>query len=99
MGERIGLPAAIFAFKCFAAAMLALYVALSIGSERPYWAFLTSFIVAQPLAGAVISKAVFRLIGTFVGAVAAVVMVPPLVNAPELLSLAFASWLGLCVFV
>lgn len=99
MGERFGLPAAIFSLKCFAAAMLALFVALSIGLERPYWAFLTSYIVAQPLAGAVISKALFRLVGTFVGAVAAVAMVPPLVNAPELLSLAFATWLALCVFV
>ncbi|MET0240864.1 MAG: FUSC family protein [Sphingobium sp.] len=99
MGERFGLPAAIFSLKCFAAAMLALFVSMSIGLERPYWAFLTSYIVAQPLAGAVISKAVFRLVGTFVGAVAAVVMVPSLVNAPELLSLAFASWLALCVFI
>ncbi|RVT93871.1 FUSC family protein [Sphingomonas crocodyli] len=99
MGERFGLPAALFSVKCFVAAMLALFVAFSIGLERPYWAFLTSYIVAQPLAGAVISKAIFRLIGTFVGAIAAVAMVPPLVNAPELLSLAFASWLALCVFV
>ena len=99
MGERFGVPAAVFSLKCFAAAMLALYVSLSIGLERPYWAFLTSYIVAQPLAGAVISKAIFRLVGTFVGAVVAVVMVPPLVNAPELLSLGFAAWLALCVFV
>lgn len=99
MGERFGMPAALFALKCYAAAMLALFIALRIGLERPYWAFLTSYIVAQPLAGAVISKAVFRLIGTAFGAAAAVVMVPPLVNAPELLSLAFASWLGLCVYI
>jgi uncharacterized membrane protein YccC len=99
MGEKLGLPTALFALKCFAAAMLALYVSLSIGLERPYWAFLTAYIVAQPLAGAVISKAIFRLIGTFVGAVAAVAMVPVLVNAPELLSLAFATWLAICVFI
>ena len=66
--ERLGVPAALFSLKCFLAAMLALYVALSIGLERPYWAFLTSYIVAQPLAGAVISKAIFRAIGTIVGA-------------------------------
>jgi uncharacterized membrane protein YccC len=99
MGERFGLPAAIFALKCYAASMLALYLALRIDLERPYWAFLTSYIVAQPLAGAVISKAVFRLVGTFVGAVAAVAMVPTLVNAPALLVFAFACWLALCVFV
>jgi uncharacterized membrane protein YccC len=99
LGEKIGLPAALFSVKCLIAAMLALYLAYSIGLERPYWAFLTSYIVAQPMAGAVISKAVFRIIGTLTGAMVAVAVVPPLVNAPELLSLAMASWLGLCVFV
>ncbi|WP_336957948.1 FUSC family protein [Sphingobium aquiterrae] len=99
MSERIGWPAALFSIKCFIAAMLALYISFSIGLERPYWSFLTSYIVAQPLAGAVISKAVFRVIGTIVGAAATVLMVPPLANAPELLSLAFASWLALCVFI
>ncbi|ATP17498.1 MULTISPECIES: FUSC family protein [Sphingobium] len=97
--ERLGVPAALFSLKCFLAAMLALYVALSIGLERPYWAFLTSYIVAQPLAGAVISKAIFRAIGTIVGAAFSVAIVPPLVNSPELLTLAMAAWLALCVFV
>jgi len=99
IGDRFGVPAALFSLKCLAAAMLALFVAYSIGLERPYWAFLTSYIVAQPMAGAVISKAVFRAIGTLVGAIFAVAIVPPLVNAPELLVLAMASWLALCVFV
>jgi uncharacterized membrane protein YccC len=99
LGEAIGLPTALFSLKCLIAAMLALFLAFHIGLERPYWAFLTSYIVAQPLAGAVISKAVFRVIGTMVGAMFAVAIVPPLVNAPELLSLAMALWLGLCVFV
>ena len=97
--ERFGVPAALFSLKCLAASMLALFVAFSIGLERPYWAFLTSYIVAQPMAGAVISKALFRIIGTFAGAMFAVAIVPPLVNSPELLSLAMASWLGLCCFV
>ncbi|WP_150290181.1 FUSC family protein [Sphingobium estronivorans] len=98
-GERIGWPAALFSLKCFVAAMLALFIALRIGLERPYWAFLTSYIVAQPLAGAVISKAVFRVIGTLVGATFSVAIVPPLVNSPELLTLAMALWLAICVFV
>ncbi|MCI4590929.1 FUSC family protein [Sphingobium sp. BYY-5] len=99
LSEKLGVPAALFSLKCLVAAMLALFVAFSIGLERPYWAFLTSYIVAQPMAGAVISKALFRIVGTFVGAMFAVAIVPPLVNAPELLSLAMASWLGLSVFV
>jgi uncharacterized membrane protein YccC len=99
IGARYGVPAALFSLKSLAAAALALWVALSIGLERPYWAFLTSYIVAQPLAGAVLSKAVFRVIGTAVGAAVTVVMVPALVNTPELLVLAFAGWLALCVYV
>lgn len=96
---RWGLPAAIFSLKAFAAAILAAYISFTIGLERPYWAFLTAYIVAAPLAGAVVSKALFRVIGTFVGAAASVLMVPPLVNSPELLTLVLAAWLGLCVFV
>ncbi|WP_420145405.1 FUSC family protein [Sphingobium sp.] len=99
MKDRLGVPAALFSIKCLIAGMLALFFAFSIGMERPYWAFLTSYIVAQPLAGAVISKGIFRAIGTLIGATFAVAIVPPLVNAPELLVLAMASWLGLCVFV
>jgi uncharacterized membrane protein YccC len=99
MSARFGWPAALFSLKCFAAGMLALFIALSIGLERPYWAFLTSYIVAQPMAGAVLSKGLFRVLGTIVGGAFSVAVVPPLVNAPELLSLAMASWLALCVFV
>lgn len=98
-GARWGLPAAVFSLKALAAALLAAYISFAIGLERPYWAFLTSYIVAAPLAGAVISKALFRVIGTFIGAAAAVIMVPPLAHSPELLTLAIAFWLGLCVFV
>lgn len=99
MTSRFGISTALFSVKCYLAAMLALYVSLRIGLSRPYWAVATSFIIAQPLAGAVLSKAVFRVIGTIVGAIAAVIFVPNLVNAPELLSVAFALWLALCVFV
>lgn len=99
MNDRYGVAAALFSLKCLAAAMLALYIAFSIGLERPYWAFLTSYIVAQPLAGAVISKALFRATGTLIGAMFSVAIVPPLVHAPELLSLAMALWMGLCVFI
>lgn len=35
MSARFGWPAALFSLKCFAASMLALFVALSIGLERP----------------------------------------------------------------
>ena len=69
-----------------------------IGLTRPYWAITTSYLVAQPLAGAVLSKAVFRVAGTVLGATAAVVLVPAFVNEPVALSLALALWLGVCLY-
>lgn len=99
MTQRWGLDAALFSVKCFIGAMLAYWIALRIGLTRPYWSVATAYIVAQPLAGAAVSKAVFRLMGTILGAIAAVVLVPNLVNSPELLSLALALWLGLCLYI
>ena len=89
----------VFALKTFAGAMAALGLAFWLGLDNPYWSMATAFIVAQPLTGAMRSKALYRFIGTFVGGVAAVVMVPNLVNAPVLLSLAMAIWIGLCLYL
>ena len=96
---RIGLRETVFSANCFAAAMLALFVSFSLGLERPFWAMATVYITSQPLSGAVRSKAVFRLIGTIVGGSVAVLLVPALVDAPLLLSLALAGWVALCQFV
>ena len=91
--------ALVFSMKTFAAAMLALVTALLLDMQRPYWAMLTVYITAQPLVGATFSKAAYRIIGTVIGAAATVVAIPNLVNAPELLCLAIASWVGLCVYL
>ena len=82
-----------------AAVLMALYIAFASNLERPYWAMFTVFIVANPLTGAVRSKTVFRLIGTVTGAAMALLLIPPLVDAPVLLSLAISLWVGLCVFM
>jgi uncharacterized membrane protein YccC len=66
---------------------------------RPYWAMATVYITSQPLAGATSSKASYRVLGTLLGATAAVAMVPNLVNAPELLCLVMALWLGICLYL
>ncbi|NLH83542.1 MAG: FUSC family protein [Phyllobacteriaceae bacterium] len=89
----------VFSLKTYAAACLALWIALELDLQRPYWAMATAYIVAQPYAGAVASKAVFRVIGTFVGAAVALILVPALVDVPELLCLALALWVGACLFV
>ena len=89
----------LFSLKTFAAAMLALYIAMSLGLERPYWAMASVYIASQPLSGATRSKAVYRLAGTLIGACAAVLMVPVLSNAPPLLSLVLALWVSGCLYL
>jgi uncharacterized membrane protein YccC len=88
----------IFSAKAFAAAMLAMYASSRMGLPRPFWALMTTYVVASPLAGAVRSKALFRFLGTLVGSTAAVLLIPALSNAPELLTLALALWLGICLY-
>jgi uncharacterized membrane protein YccC len=88
----------VFSVKTFASAMLALYISLAMDLSRPAWAMGTVFIVAQPLSGALASKALFRVLGTLAGGIFAILTVPNLVNAPELLSLVLSLWLGGCLY-
>jgi len=96
---RVSRAELLFSAKSFAAAMLAMYIASRAGLPRPFWAMLTSYIVAAPLAGNVRSKALFRFCGTLIGCTATVLMVPALANAPELLTLALALWVGGCLYL
>jgi uncharacterized membrane protein YccC len=88
----------IFSAKTLAGAMLALWIALRMGLDRPYWAMATAYIVAQPLTGAMRSKAVYRLCGTMLGAVATIALIPNLVDAPVLLIAALSLWIGGCIY-
>jgi uncharacterized membrane protein YccC len=88
-----------FAVANTAAVLTALYIAFARDLERPYWALFTVFIVAQPLSGAVRSKAVYRLFGTFASGAMALFLVPPLVQSPVLLCLTMAVWVGICLYV
>lgn len=89
----------IFAAKAFGAAMLALYIAFVIGLPKPSWAMTTALIVAQPFAGMVLSKAVYRLGGTFIGAIMAGFTLICFADAPGLQVVVLASWVGLCVYL
>jgi uncharacterized membrane protein YccC len=89
---------ALFSVKSFAAAMLALYVSMRMGLSRPFWALLTAYIVAAPFSGPTRSKGLYRAAGTMLGALATLVMVPMFANAPELLTLAIALWIGACLY-
>ncbi|SPA42655.1 putative transporter; Fusaric acid resistance domain [Cupriavidus taiwanensis] len=89
----------LFSLKAFAAAMLALYIALALGLARPYWAMATVYFVSHPLTGATRSKAAYRVAGTVLGATAAVATVPQLVNMPIMLMGAIALWISVLVYL
>lgn len=88
-----------YSIKVFGAAMLALYIALYMQLPRPYWAMATVYIVANPFVGPTSSKALYRALGTLLGAGAAVFFVPLLSQQPVLLSAVVALWTGTMLFL
>ncbi|HGH4642162.1 TPA: FUSC family protein [Enterobacter asburiae] len=91
--------ALIYSAKSFAAAMLAYYLALSIGLERPSWAIITVYIVSQTSVGASLSRSLYRLAGTVAGASATVVIVPAFANTPVLCSAVLTGWIVFCLWL
>jgi uncharacterized membrane protein YccC len=89
----------LFSVRCYLAGMAALYISMSIGLTRPFWALTTAYIVSQPWSGAVRSKAVFRLIGTFVGSAMTVWVVPRFANEPVVMTLIMVAWIGVCLYI
>lgn len=94
-----GWRAWVFSIKAFIAMALAVYVALALDLERPYWAMATVYIVAQPLSGMVQSKAIYRVMGTIAGGSFAVFAVVTFITAPVLLTLALGLWAALCLYL
>lgn len=91
--------ALLYSARSFIAAMLAYYIALSIGLERPSWAIITVYIVSQTSVGASLSRGVYRLAGTVVGAAATVLIVPALVDMPIVCSVVLTGWITFCLYL
>lgn len=97
-----GMPPArdwFYGIRTFAASMTALYIALLMQMPRPYWAMATVYIVSSPFLGPTSSKALYRAIGTFLGAAAAVLFVPMFVQSPYVLVVVIALWTGILLFL
>lgn len=88
-----------YGVRTFAASMIALYIALLMQMPRPYWAMATVYIVSSPFLGPTSSKALYRAIGTFIGAAAAVLFVPMFVQSPYVLVVVIALWTGTLLFL
>jgi uncharacterized membrane protein YccC len=101
-GFFTGMPPArdwFYGVRTFAASMIALYIAMLMQMPRPYWAMATVYIVSSPYVGPTSSKALYRAIGTFLGAAAAVLFVPMFVQSPYLLVVIIALWTGILLFL
>jgi uncharacterized membrane protein YccC len=88
-----------YGVRTFGASMLALYIALLMEMPRPYWAMATVYIVSSPFVAPTSSKALYRLVGTFTGAAASVLLVPMFVQTPFLLAVVIALWTGTLLFL
>ncbi|MER8628151.1 FUSC family protein [Mesorhizobium opportunistum] len=89
----------IFALRTVSAGLIALLVAYALKLDHPQWAMMTVFIVAQPVAGMVLAKGFYRLLGTLVGGVAAIGITTAFGSGPWVLVTVLAVWIGICTFV
>ncbi len=64
----------LFALRTVAAGLLTLYLAFLFDLEQPKWALMTVVIVSQPLAGMALKRSFAQVLGTFAGAVVAVLI-------------------------
>jgi uncharacterized membrane protein YccC len=83
----------VFSARTSGGALLALWLAIYLNVDRPYWAMATACIVAQPGTGTMRSKAAYQ----FAGTVVTLATVPNLVNAPALLVATFCAGIGGCI--
>lgn len=97
-----------FPVKLTFALVLALIVGFHFNLETPRWAVMTAGIVAggtafaaggDPYSGALRYRGVLRIIGTFIGCIAALTIMIATVRAPVVMLLLCCIWAGLCVWL
>lgn len=79
-----------------ASVCLALYVAFRLELPDPSWSGTTAALVCLPTLGSSLRKGWYRLIGTVVGASAAVILTAMLIDDRTAFLIALAAWGGVC---
>lgn len=97
-----------FALKLACAIVLALFVGFHFQLETPRWAVLTAAIVTagpafaaggEPYSGAIRYRGMLRIIGTFIGCIAALIIITLMIRAPLLMVMVCCIWAGFCTWV
>ncbi|KKI37562.1 fusaric acid resistance protein [Burkholderia vietnamiensis] len=89
----------LFSVTTFVAAALVLLISFAVSFPRPWWALLTVYVTAQPMAGTFRPKTIYRVAGIATGAIVTVAVAPNLQNSPALLVLCLALWIGFCIYL
>jgi uncharacterized membrane protein YccC len=89
----------VFSLSTFIAAAGVLLISFAASLPRPWWALLTVYVTAQPMAGAFRPKVLYRLGGIAAGAIVTIALVPNLQNSPVLLVFCLALWTGFCIYL
>jgi uncharacterized membrane protein YccC len=85
-----------YAVRTASASLIALHIAFCMNLDDPKWAAITVWVVAQNSRGMSVSKSQYRILGTALGAVAAITLIALFAQTPELFLLGLAAWIGLC---
>ncbi len=91
----IDAPVLIYMAKATIAALLALWIAMTLNMPDPRTAIFTVFIVMQPQSGLVFSKSYYRVLGTIAGVGISLVLMGMFSQDPIWFIAFFALWIGL----
>nr|WKF60955.1 p-hydroxybenzoic acid efflux pump subunit AaeB [Paraburkholderia busanensis] len=83
--------------KTVAAGLLALGIAMLLDLPQPRIAMTTVFVLMQPFSGMVLAKSFYRIVGTAVGTLAALILGALFVQQPELYMLGMIGWVSACI--
>jgi uncharacterized membrane protein YccC len=89
----------LFGLRLTTAVSLALFTAFYLELDNPYWAGTSACIVSQPIVGSSMLKGVFRMIGTGVGAVFAVILTAAFPQDRTAFLFAMLLWISFCSFM
>lgn len=83
--------------KTVTAGLLALGIAMLLDLQQPRIAMTTVFVLMQPFSGMVLAKSFYRILGTAVGTIAALLLGALFVQQPELYMLGMIAWVSACI--